>query len=142
MLLKHVQFVRAITEGNDPILWLLVRGQELERACNFAIALKYYFAGKMFFARLHQNQELYRLVCGDNTARSANSDERQQRKRKKLEEEFKRLYRELLPMTNAEVSFIISCLFVSLQTLIVPPRLTRARESLFTTKTLCSGAVQ
>ena len=114
MLLRHVQFVRAISEGNDPIQWLLVRGQELERACNFATALKYYFAGRMFFARLHQTPDLYRLVCGDNTARSASSDERQRRKRKKLEEEFKRLYRELLPMTNAEVPFIISCVFVSL----------------------------
>jgi hypothetical protein len=117
MLLKHLQFVRAITKGNDPIQWLLVRGQELERACNFAIALKYYFAGRMFFARLHQTPDLYRLVCGDNTARSArsaSSDERQQRKCKKLEEEFKRLYRELLPMTNAEVPFVISCVFVSL----------------------------
>jgi hypothetical protein len=136
MLLKHVQFVRAITKENDPIQWLLVRGQELERACNFAIALKYYFAGRMFFARLHQTPELYDLVCGDNRPNAA------QKKRKKLEDEFKKFYRDLLPMTNAEVPFIIPCLLVSLQTLIVPPRLTRARESLFTTKTLCSGAVQ
>ncbi len=83
----------------DPISWLLDRGKALERACDFATAIKYYFAGRMFFARLQECPALYKFYTFDcePTARPM------LRKRKKLEEEFKKHYADLLPMTNAEV---------------------------------------
>jgi hypothetical protein len=83
----------------DPIAWLLARGKALERACDFATAIKYYFAGRIFFARLQESPLLYKFYTNESepTARSM------VRKRKKLEEEFKKRYMDLLPMTNAEV---------------------------------------
>jgi hypothetical protein len=66
--------------------WLLDTGKELERACEFSMALKYYFAGKVYFAKrqIHQNLSP---------------------KQKQLMDEFHQMYRDLLPMTNAEVIF-------------------------------------
>jgi hypothetical protein len=65
--------------------WLLERGKKLERACEFATALKYYFAGKMYFAR-------YTALFPSR-----------ERVLQKLAAEFDRLYADLLPMTNAQV---------------------------------------
>ena len=45
------QFLETIDDNCDPVSWILDTGKELERACEFAAALKFYFAGKMFFAR-------------------------------------------------------------------------------------------
>jgi hypothetical protein len=61
--------------------WLFERGKKLERACAFANALKYYFAGKMYFAR--RNSAAIKLP--------------------KMKREFDKLFKDLLPMTNAEV---------------------------------------
>jgi hypothetical protein len=62
--------------------WLLERGKRLERACEFANALKYYFAGRMYFARC--------TVPGD-------------KRMMLVKEEFDRLHADLLPLTNSEV---------------------------------------
>lgn len=139
-------------EENDPIMWLLGRGKELERACDFATAIKYYFAGRMFFARLRESPELHKHFCEhspDATTKQA-AARSLLRKRRKLEEEFKKLYADLLPMTNAEVHLS----FPAVNTLIAdilksspppppsPLRRTPARECPFTTKTLCSNAAQ
>jgi hypothetical protein len=62
--------------------WLLERGKTLERACEFANALKYYFAGRMYFARC--------TVPGD-------------KRMMLMKEEFDRLHADLLPLTNSEV---------------------------------------
>jgi hypothetical protein len=64
------------------VAWLLERGKKLERACEFANALKYYFAGRMYFARLGDKLE---------------------GKMKLVKEEFDRLHADLLPLTNSEV---------------------------------------
>jgi hypothetical protein len=66
----------------EHVEWLLERGKKLERACEFANALKYYFAGRMYFARC--------TVQGD-------------RRMKLMKEEFDRLHADLLPLTNSEV---------------------------------------
>jgi hypothetical protein len=108
-----MQFVHLMTdqyemplewEVNDPIMWLLGRGKELERACDFATAIKYYFAGRMFFARLHASPLLKNLFF-EHLPRSTTEENARSllKKRKKIEEEFKTLYTNLLPMTNAEV---------------------------------------
>ncbi len=89
-----MQFLNEIKDGCDPVEWILETGKELERACDFAMALKYYFAGRMFFARLKKFLQLYQ--------RSA--DPEVQEKWRKYEKEFNELYSDLLPMTNAEAS--------------------------------------
>jgi hypothetical protein len=98
----------------DPIAWLLARGKALERSCDFVTAIKYYFAGRMFFARLHESPALYQFYTKESEPTACSM----LRKRKKLEEEFKKRYVDLLPMTNAEVlhffalsSQIMRCLF-------------------------------
>jgi hypothetical protein len=56
------------------IVWLLETGEELERQCEFSTALKYYFAGIVYFAKL-DNVDIFdhlpRTVCdfhmSDNT---------------------------------------------------------------------------
>lgn len=68
--------------------WLLEKGKSLERACDFATALKYYFAGNVYFSRL------------DNLGRAFQGTE--------LKVELKSLYDALLPMTNAEVVPVFS----------------------------------
>jgi hypothetical protein len=133
----------------------LNKGKELERACDFAMALKYYFAGRMYFAakKLRQAHALPLVhdaartpsatpkkgapnhtpgpIAGGGvpaapaptnspasvrapfgatvplgpfhaspaSALSADLDAKQQ----KLLDDFDQLYRDLLPMTNAEV---------------------------------------
>ena len=69
--------------------WLLDKGKELERACEFSMALKYYFAGKMYFKKLERQP-------------TAMKPEQTQ-----LRDEFSHMYRDLLPMTNAEVIFFV-----------------------------------
>ncbi len=79
------------------MLWILDTGKELERACDFAMALKYYFAGRMFFARLNRHQPLQHLPATFLQVK-------RNWKRLKYEEEFKDRYNGLLPMTNAQAS--------------------------------------
>ncbi len=69
--------------------WLLEKGKELERACEFSMALKYYFAGKMYFKRRERQQHPMSS------------------KQNQLRDEFDHMYRDLLPMTNAEVIFLL-----------------------------------
>jgi hypothetical protein len=66
--------------------WLLHRGIALQAACEFANALKYCFAGKMYSAR-------FNLLFPSSEKKISNA----------LEEKFDKLYSNLLPMTNAEV---------------------------------------
>jgi hypothetical protein len=66
--------------------WLLERGKKLERACDFANALKYYFAGRMYMARW-----------------AALFPSRKNKMAPAMAEEFERLHADLLPLTNAEV---------------------------------------
>lgn len=92
-----LQFLNEITEECDPVSWVLDTGKELERACEFAMALKYYFAGRMFFAQLKKYQQCRQL--------SVNRLVELKWKRLKYEREFQFLYDDLLPMTNAEASY-------------------------------------
>jgi hypothetical protein len=108
------------------LAWLLEKGKELERACEFSMALKFYFAGKMYF----QRQE-----------RQAGAVKAEQ---KQLRDEFGHMYRELLPMTNAEVICLLPlhafarcfalCLFCLIVIFRFPPRPTQVLESPFTTR--------
>jgi hypothetical protein len=101
LLTQPLQFLDEFKDGCDPVEWILETGKELERACDFAMALKYYFAGRMFFARLkkhpppHQRspevQEQWRIV-------------EEKWIRLNYEKEFDELYSDLLPMTNEEAS--------------------------------------
>jgi hypothetical protein len=85
------QFLELIESTTvDPVEWLLDTGKELERSCNFAMALKYYFAGRMFFARLKQSNQHPCLS-------------EQKWIEGEYEQQFDSLYEELLPMTNAQV---------------------------------------
>lgn len=77
--------------------WLLEKGKELERACEFSMALKYYFAGKMYFKKRER--------------RNAMPPEQKQ-----LRDEFDHMYRDLLPMTNAEVIFLLLLLHALVHT--------------------------
>jgi hypothetical protein len=79
------------------VLWILDTGKELERACDFAMALKYYFAGRMFFARFKQ-------YLPDELALPATFEVDFYLTRLKYRKEFEDLYNGLLPMTNAQVS--------------------------------------
>jgi hypothetical protein len=67
-------------------------GQELERECEFGMALKYYFAGRMFFARLRQH--LKHQPAPKRILEMAPT----------LGKKFQDLYEGLLPMTNAQAS--------------------------------------
>jgi hypothetical protein len=78
------------------IVWLLNKGKALERACEFSSALKYYFAGNMYFSRLSYHQALSTPV----SSKTGNKEQAS------LNEEFRSLYFALLPMTNAEVPTI------------------------------------
>ena len=126
------QFLDSIIETKcDPISWILDTGKELERACEFAVALKFYFAGKMFFARwkhhisrpceapalapasetatpssvLMQLQQSHALsFCGEGLPHPPPPAPRETLPRwKQHKKDFERLYEDLLPMTNAEV---------------------------------------
>jgi hypothetical protein len=99
--MQPLQFLDEINDDCDPVEWILETGKELERACDFAMALKYYFAGRMFFARLKKHQQLHQ--------RSSEVQEQWSIVEKKwtrlnYEKEFDELYSDLLPMTNAEAS--------------------------------------
>jgi hypothetical protein len=95
-----LQFLDEFKDGCDPVEWILETGKELERACDFAMALKYYFAGRMFFARLKKHSQLHQ--------RPAVSEQWKAVEKKwtkfNYEKEFDELYSDLLPMTNAEAS--------------------------------------
>jgi hypothetical protein len=93
------QFLTQITVDCDPVEWILINGKELERACEFAMALKYYFAGRMFFARL-KNFE-FSLENGQTLSALPVV---KKWKALKYEIEFRALYEDLLPMTNAKAS--------------------------------------
>jgi hypothetical protein len=69
---------------------LLEKGKELERACEFSMALKYYFAGKIYFKR-HE-------ILREHPLNS---------KQKQLMDDFGHMYHDLLPMTNAEVILLL-----------------------------------
>lgn len=60
------------------IAWLRAMGEELERQCDFSAALKYYYAGKVYFAKLDNleigvesirsigpfdHKQLYETIC-------------------------------------------------------------------------------
>ncbi len=45
------------------IAWLRDMGEELERQCDFSAALKYYYAGKMYFAKLDSFEIGFESVC-------------------------------------------------------------------------------
>jgi hypothetical protein len=81
-------------------------GKELERACDFAVALKFYFAGRIFFARLKY------FKTKKSLSRNIENFEGLERKWKTLdtENEFKIMYEHLLPMTNAEVDIALTTL--------------------------------
>ena len=100
-----MQFLNEIKDGCDPVEWILETGKELERACDFAMALKYYFAGRMFFARLKKHPQLYQPPA-DLQVQVPEQWRKVQTKwtRLKYEKEFDELYSDLLPMTNAEAS--------------------------------------
>ena len=89
-----MQFLNEFKDGCDPVEWILETGKELERTCNFALALKYYFAGRMFFARLKKHPQLRQRLQAQE----------QWKTRLKYEKKFDELYSDLLPMTNAEAS--------------------------------------
>jgi tRNA(Arg) A34 adenosine deaminase TadA len=94
LLMQPLQFLDEFKDGCDPVEWILETGKELERACDFAMALKYYFAGRMFFARLKKHPQLYQRLQAQE----------QWKTRLKYEKKFDELYSDLLPMTNAEAS--------------------------------------
>jgi hypothetical protein len=97
-----------ISLESDAVTWVLETGKELERACMFDIALKYYFAGRMFFARLKHHRSrssTWRTKSQSMLARSW--------KDRDYAKTFKNLYEGLLPMTNAEVSCAGSSLFLN-----------------------------
>lgn len=98
-LMQPSQFLTQITVDCDPVEWILINGKELERACEFAMALKYYFAGRMFFARL-KNFE-FSLENGQTLSALPVV---KKWKALKYEIEFRALYEDLLPMTNAKAS--------------------------------------
>jgi hypothetical protein len=75
------------------VLWIFEAGKALERACEFAMALKYYFAGRIFVARLECH-----LHCNPVGHRETFEQ------LKEYKQGFQELYDGLLPMTNAEVS--------------------------------------
>jgi len=93
-LTQPLQFLNEFKDGCDPVEWILETGKELERTCNFALALKYYFAGRMFFARLKKHPQLRKCLQAQE----------QWKTRLKYEKKFDELYSDLLPMTNAEAS--------------------------------------
>ncbi len=94
--MQLLQFLTHITVDCDPIEWILINGKELERACEFAMALKYYFSGRMFFARLKEfSLKNGHILKGPVV---------QKWKALKYEREFDALYEDLLPMTNAKAS--------------------------------------
>jgi hypothetical protein len=121
------QFLDTINETQcDPVSWILDTGKELERACEFALALKFYFAGKMFFARWKHHISMYpHIPCEAPVSATAifssvrmllqQSHERSCLGKsppppremlpiwKQHKNDFERLYEDLLPMTNAEV---------------------------------------
>ncbi len=45
------------------ILWLQATGEELERQCDFSAALKYYYAGKVYFAKLDNVEIGFESEC-------------------------------------------------------------------------------
>ncbi len=90
------QFLESIAPPVDPVEWLLATGKELERSCNFAMALKYYFAGRMFFARLNQLKQQQDPILEQMQMKQKWTDH-------EYEQQFNSLYEELLPMTNAQV---------------------------------------
>ena len=90
---QFLQSILTIRAECDPISWILETGKELERSCDFAMALKYYFAGRMFCARLKLSRQLQSLP------------DAWKQKFRRYENEFKVLYDSLLPMTNAQASF-------------------------------------
>jgi hypothetical protein len=124
------QFLETIDDNCDPVSWILDTGKELERACEFAVALKFYFAGKMFFARWKhhvclQDEASLRVLSSHATAPASKaasvSDSTPASessaaaaasatariglpKWKQHKKDFERLYEHLLPMTNAEVT--------------------------------------
>jgi hypothetical protein len=69
-------------------------GQQLERRCEFASALKYYYTGKVYYSKLDQFGSLDLLPSG--------SDEEQSHG--KLRKQFQQLFERLLPHSNKEVS--------------------------------------
>ncbi len=99
-LTQPLQFLDEFKDDCDPVEWILETGKELERACNFAMALKYYFAGRMFFARLKKHPQLHQRLQIREQWRIVEK----KWTRLKYEEEFKDRYDGLLPMTNAEAS--------------------------------------
>jgi hypothetical protein len=106
-----LQFLQQIAKtGCDPVKWILETGKELERACDFAMALKYYFAGRMFFARLKKHRQF-----------SQHSKRRPEHEKHwemlNYEAEFKDRYDGLLPMTNAEASGSFAHVFLALSEL-------------------------
>lgn len=119
---QFLQSILTIRAECDPISWILETGKELERSCDFAMALKYYFAGRMFFARLKLSQQLHSLP------------DAWKQKFHRYENEFKVLYDGLLPMTNAQASFTAFA-FHSMShphlspTILLPQAYASARES-------------
>ena len=100
MFLSHAifQFLDSISSALDPVEWIFNTGKELERSCDFAMALKYYFAGRMFFARLeHARQSTIYPVTEQLQELLKKWDTH------KYKQEFQALYVDLLPMTNAQV---------------------------------------
>ncbi len=102
--------------------WLLEKGKELERACEFSMALKYYFAGKMYFAKYlkwQTRQALHAPAFGAPSVGGAQGfvtpapgqfgAQGASRFARAMMEEFEKMYRDLLPMTNAEVIFCYRC---------------------------------
>ncbi len=175
------------------------KGKELERACDFAMALKYYFAGRMYFAAkklrqasalplvhdaartpsatpkkgapYHNPGSVYGVAGGGQvspapasalapfdataslgpfraspaSALSADLGAKHQ----KLSDDFDQLYRDLLPMTNAEVKHTllsIYCTYLCVVhffcfSVISCRRPMPVRVSASTIKTWCSGEV-
>ncbi len=72
------------------------KGKSAERACEFSTALKYYFAGNMYFDRLRQKTSI-------STPVTKGEESKERRDLLSLREEFKNLYVALLPMTNSQV---------------------------------------
>ena len=98
LFLPHAifQFLDSISPALDPVEWIFNTGKELERSCDFAMALKYYFAGRMFFARLKQRaQHANFRTVPEQLLKKWDTH--------KYEQEFQALYVDLLPMTNAQV---------------------------------------
>jgi len=98
LFLPHAifQFLDSISPALDPVEWIFNTGKELERSCDFAMALKYYFAGRMFFARLKQHaQHANFRTVPEQLLKKWDTH--------KYEQEFQALYVDLLPMTNAQV---------------------------------------